>query len=65
VSPSYVRQLDEYPTGSRRRRILAMAVLASLICSYEGVIAPVVPLLLEDLHMRSRPPRPWQVRWPG
>ena len=51
MSPSYVRQLDEYPTGSRRLRILAMAVLASLICSYEGVIAPVVPLLLEDLHM--------------
>lgn len=51
MSPSYVRQLDEYPTGSRRLRILAMAVLASLICSYEGVIAPVVPLLLEDLRM--------------
>ncbi|MEU6262821.1 MFS transporter [Saccharopolyspora shandongensis] len=32
-------------------RILSMAVLASLIGSYEGQIAPVVPLLLEDLHM--------------
>ncbi|MCI2418816.1 MFS transporter [Saccharopolyspora sp. K220] len=32
-------------------RILAMAVLASLIGSYEGQIAPVVPLLLDDLDM--------------
>ncbi|WP_106348476.1 MFS transporter [Antricoccus suffuscus] len=28
-----------------------MAVLASLICSYEAAIAPAVPLLLPDLHM--------------
>ncbi|MGP4015105.1 MFS transporter [Saccharopolyspora sp. 5N708] len=48
---SYVRELSEYPTGSRRVRILAMAVLASLIGSYEGQIAPVVPLLLDDLGM--------------
>jgi OPA family glycerol-3-phosphate transporter-like MFS transporter len=46
-----VRELDEYPAGARRMRILAMAVLAILIGSYEGVIAPVVPLLLADLHM--------------
>ncbi|GAA4879928.1 MFS transporter [Saccharopolyspora cebuensis] len=45
------RELAEYPTGSRRLRILAMAVLASLIGSYEGQIAPVVPLLLDDLDM--------------
>jgi OPA family glycerol-3-phosphate transporter-like MFS transporter len=48
---SYVRELHEYPTGSRRLRVLAMAVLAILIGSYEAQIAPVVPLLLEDLHM--------------
>lgn len=48
---SYVRELDEYPTGSRRIKILAMAVLAILIGSYEGQIAPVVPLLEHDLHM--------------
>lgn len=48
---SYVRELDEYPTGSRRIKILAMAVLAILIGSYEGVIAPIVPLLEKDLHM--------------
>ncbi|WP_406691671.1 MFS transporter [Saccharopolyspora sp. ID03-671] len=44
-----MRELTEYPTGSRRRRILVMAVLASLIASYEAQIAPVLPLLLEDL----------------
>ncbi|NUR92468.1 MAG: MFS transporter, partial [Nonomuraea sp.] len=48
---SYVRELDEYPTGARRMRILTMAVLAILIGSYEAQIAPVVPLLLKDLHM--------------
>ncbi|MFJ8749988.1 MFS transporter [Streptomyces sp. NPDC102441] len=48
---SYVRELDEYPTGGRRIRILSMAVLAVLIGSYEGQIAPVAPLLLEDLDM--------------
>lgn len=48
---SLVRELDEYPTGAKRRKILIMAVLASLICSYEGAIAPVVPLLLKDLNM--------------
>lgn len=47
----YVRELNEYPTGSRRMKILTMAVLAILIGSYEGQIAPVVPLLLKDLHM--------------
>ncbi|GAA5082647.1 OPA family glycerol-3-phosphate transporter-like MFS transporter [Thermocatellispora tengchongensis] len=48
---SYVRELDEYPTGARRMRILTMAVLAILIGSYEAQIAPVVPLLLKDLEM--------------
>jgi len=48
---SYVRELDEYPTGARRMKILAMAVLAILIGSYEAQIAPVVPLLLKDLDM--------------
>lgn len=48
---SYVRELDEYPTGGRRMKILTMAVLAILIGSYEAQIAPVVPLLEHDLHM--------------
>ncbi|WP_326823761.1 MFS transporter [Streptosporangium sp. NBC_01756] len=48
---SYVRELDEYPTGARRMKILTMAVLAILIGSYEAQIAPLVPLLLKDLEM--------------
>jgi MFS family permease len=48
---SYVRYLDSYPTGRKRTLLLTMAVLASLITSYEAAIAPVVPLLLEDLGM--------------
>ncbi|MFB4319195.1 MFS transporter [Actinomadura sp. 21ATH] len=47
----YARELDEYPTGSRRIKILSMAVLAILIGSYEAQIAPVVPLLLDDFDM--------------
>jgi MFS family permease len=47
----YVRELDEYPQGLRRIWLLAVAVLAILIGSYEAQIAPVVPLLLKDLHM--------------
>ncbi|WP_181138757.1 MFS transporter [Streptomyces sp. Ru73] len=46
-----MRELNEYPTAGQRMRILSMAVLAVLIASYEGQIAPVVPLLLEDLHI--------------
>lgn len=48
---SYVRELDDYPTERRRIWILAMVVLAVLIGSYEGQMAPVVPLLLVDLDM--------------
>lgn len=48
---SYVRQLDTYPTGGRRVWLLAMAVIASLLGNYEAQIAPIVPLLLKDLHM--------------
>jgi MFS family permease len=51
MTRSYVRQLDSYPTGGRRVWLLAMAVVASLIGNYEAQIAPVVPVLLPDLHM--------------
>jgi MFS family permease len=51
VRPFYVRELTRYPVGIRRLRYLLMAVLASLILNFEGQIAPVVPLLLDDLHM--------------
>lgn len=48
---SWTRELDDYPVGGQRRKFLFMAVLASLVCSYEAAIAPTVPLLLPDLHM--------------
>jgi OPA family glycerol-3-phosphate transporter-like MFS transporter len=51
MTRSYVRQLDAYPTGGRRVWLLAMAVVASLLGNYEAQIAPIVPLLLHDLHM--------------
>jgi OPA family glycerol-3-phosphate transporter-like MFS transporter len=48
---SYVRELDEYPEGARRRWILAVVVLAVLVSTYEAQIAPVVPLLIDDLDI--------------
>src|SRR5690242_15043453 len=51
VRPFYVRELARYPVGIRRMRYLLMAVLASLILNFEGQIAPVLPLILDDLHM--------------
>ena len=51
MRPFYVRELTRYPVGIRRLRYLLMAVLASLILNFEGQIAPVLPLLLDDLHM--------------
>jgi MFS family permease len=51
MRPFYVRELTRYPTGARRLWLVAMAVIASLIANYELQIAPVVPLLLEDLRM--------------
>lgn len=47
----YARELTTYPVGSRRIRLLAVAVLATMIVSYEGAMAPVLPLILTDLHM--------------
>ncbi|GAB2486215.1 MFS transporter [Nocardiopsis aegyptia] len=45
------RLLHEYPTGARRRVLLAVVVLALFISAYEGQLAPVLPLLLSDLGM--------------
>ncbi|MED4585144.1 MFS transporter [Brevibacillus choshinensis] len=45
------RQLDTYPTGGFRVWLLFIAILANFIASYESQIAPVLPLLLNDLHM--------------
>lgn len=45
------RQLDTYPTGGFRIWLLFVAILANFIASYESQIAPVLPLLLNDLNM--------------
>jgi MFS family permease len=51
VPPFYARELTKYPTGRQRIWLLAMSVVASLIANYEIQIAPMVPLMLEDLNM--------------
>ncbi len=45
------RYLLEYPTGARRRVYLGVVVLAVFISAFEGQLAPVLPLLLDDLGM--------------
>lgn len=47
----YARSLDSYPVGRRRYGLLLMAVVASLVGSYEAQISPVLPLLLKALSM--------------
>lgn len=47
----WARELTDYPSTSRRMWLLMMAVLATVVASFEASISPVVPLLLEDLHM--------------
>jgi MFS family permease len=47
----FSRELVVYPTGGRRVWLLFIAILANFIASYEAQIAPVLPLLLNDLHM--------------
>ncbi len=49
--PSYRRPLHEYPTGGRRRFLIAVVVLALFVSAYEGQLAPVLPLLLADLGL--------------
>ncbi|MFI6595888.1 MFS transporter [Nonomuraea sp. NPDC050536] len=51
MKPFYVRELSVYPVGSRRIRLLAIAVLASLVANFETTIATILPLLLKDLSM--------------
>ncbi len=47
----YIRELDHYPLGRRRLFLLFVAVLATLIASYEAQIAPVLPLIMHDIGM--------------
>ncbi len=45
----YLRELDHYPVGRRRLFLLFVAVVATLVASYEAQIAPVLPLLMHDI----------------
>lgn len=47
----YVRELNEYPVGRRRLFLLFVAVMATLIASYEAQIAPVLPLIMQEIGM--------------
>lgn len=47
----YIRELDHYPVGRRRIFLLFVAVVATLIASYEAQIAPILPLLMQDIGM--------------
>ncbi|WP_344832826.1 hypothetical protein [Nonomuraea dietziae] len=51
MKPFYVRELTVYPVGARRVRLLAVAVLASLVANFETTLATILPLLREDLDM--------------
>lgn len=51
MKPFYVRELQTYPVGARRVRLLAIAVLASLVANFETTIATILPLLMTDLGM--------------
>lgn len=51
MSLFYIRELKEYPLGRRRYFLLFVAVLATMIASYEAQIAPVLPLIMKDIHM--------------
>jgi len=47
----HTRDLDHYPTGGKRVFLLFVAVVATVIASYEAQIAPVLPLLMKDIGM--------------
>ncbi|MFI6902441.1 MFS transporter [Nonomuraea sp. NPDC050394] len=51
MKPFYVRELHVYPVGGNRIRLLAIAVLASLVANFETTIATILPLLRRDLGM--------------
>ncbi|MBO0707318.1 MAG: MFS transporter [Candidatus Dormibacteraeota bacterium] len=51
MSVFYARQLDRYPVRGRRILLLLMAVIATLVGSYEAQISPVLPLMLKALAM--------------
>ena len=53
MSLFYIRELNEYPVGGRRLFLLFVAVLATMVASYEAQIAPVLPLIMHEIHMNK------------
>jgi OPA family glycerol-3-phosphate transporter-like MFS transporter len=47
------RTLDTYPRGAYRWRLLLLTVLASILGAYEFQLAPLLSLLLPDIHMST------------
>jgi len=47
------RTLDTYPRGAHRWRLLLLTVLASILGAYEFQLAPLLSLLLPDIHMTT------------
>ena len=45
------RTLTEYPRGAHRWGLVLLTVLATVLASYEFQLAPLLPLLLPDIHM--------------
>ncbi len=45
------RTLTEYPHGAHRWGLVLLTVLATVLASYEFQLAPLLPLLLPDIHM--------------
>ncbi|WAH37490.1 MFS transporter [Alicyclobacillus dauci] len=45
------RYIMKYPVGWMRIGLLALVIIANIVANYEGELAPVVPLLLPDLHL--------------
>ncbi len=47
------RTLEEYPRGAHRWLLLMLTVLASILGAYEFQLAPLLPLLLPEIHMST------------
>jgi MFS family permease len=47
------RTLTEYPHGARRWGLVILTVLATVLASYEFQLAPLLPLLLPDIHLST------------
>ncbi|GMA63765.1 MFS transporter [Alicyclobacillus fastidiosus] len=45
------RYIMKYPVGWMRVGLLALVIIANIVANYEGELAPVVPIMLPDLHL--------------